>query len=143
MLNKIINNELECQKLGEEIALVLKPGDIISLEGDLGVGKTTMVKGILKKLNYQHGVTSPTFTLVNEYNADYKVIHIDCYRENDLERWKQIGLDEYLYSDNIVIIEWGNLIRKLLPEDCIVIKLEHMKEEQKRKIYSDYEYFSN
>tara|TARA_B110000116_G_scaffold208965_1_gene184480 strand:- start:49 stop:480 length:432 start_codon:yes stop_codon:yes gene_type:complete len=143
MLNKIINNEFECQKLGEEIALLLKPGDIISLEGDLGVGKTTMVKGILKKLNYRHDVTSPTFTLVNEYNADYKVIHIDCYRENDLERWKQIGLDEYLYSDNIVIIEWGNLIRKLLPEDCIVIKLEHMKEEQKRKIYSDYEYFSN
>lgn len=143
MLNKIINNELECQKLGEEIASLLKPGDILSLEGDLGAGKTTMVKGILKKLNYKYDVTSPTFTLINEYKADYKVIHIDCYRENDFERWKQIGLDEYLYSDNIVIIEWGDLIKELLPKDCISIKFKHLKEEKKRKVYSDYEYFSN
>ena len=142
MLNKIINNELECQKLGGEIASLLKPGDIISLEGDLGVGKTTMVKGILKKLNYKYDVTSPTFTLINEYKADYKVIHIDCYRENDLERWRQIGLDEYLYSDNIVIIEWGNLIKDILPNDIIQIKFEHVGK-NKRKITSNYEYFSN
>ena len=142
MLNRIVNNEIECESLGKEIATKLRAGDILLLEGNLGTGKTTMVKGILKKMNYKHDVTSPTFTLINEYNADIKVIHIDCYRENDFKRWKQIGLDEYLYSENIVIIEWGNLIKKILPDDIILIKFEHLKE-GKRKIYSDYEYFSN
>ena len=142
MLNRIVNNELECESLGKEIATKLKAGDIVLLEGNLGTGKTTMVKGILKKMNYKHDVTSPTFTLINEYNADIKVIHIDCYRETDFKRWKQIGLDEYLYSENIVIIEWGNLIKEILPDDIILIKFKHL-EEGKRKIYSDYEYFSN
>jgi len=142
MLEKIVNSESECQILGEKIASQLKEGDIVILEGDLGAGKTTMVKGILKKLNYRYQVTSPTFTLINEYEADIKVIHIDCYRENDIKRWKQIGLDEYLFSNNIVVIEWGNLIKEILPDDIIVIKFENL-EQGKRKIYSEYEYFSH
>ena len=142
MLEKVVNNELECRSLGEKIASRLNVGDIVLLDGDLGAGKTTMVKGILKKLNYKYDVTSPTFTLINEYNADVKVIHIDCYRENDLKRWQQIGIDEYLYSDSIVLIEWGNLIKDILPNDIIIIKFEHLGK-NKRKITSDYEYFSN
>ena len=142
MFEKIVNNEIECQALGKKIATKLKGGDVILLEGELGTGKTTMVKGILKKLNYKYEVTSPTFTLINEYEADVKVIHIDCYRENDFKRWQQIGLDEYLFSDNIVIIEWGNLIKDILPSDIITIKFEHFKK-GKRKIHSEYEHFSN
>ena len=142
MLEKIVNSENECQSLGKKIASKLKEGDIVLLEGDLGAGKTTLVKGILKELNYKYQVTSPTFTLINEYEADIKVIHIDCYRENDIKRWKQIGLDEYLFSNNIVVIEWGNLIKEILPDDIIVIKFESL-EKGKRKIYSEYEYFSH
>ncbi len=142
MLEKIVNSESECKILGEKIASQLKEGDIVILEGDLGAGKTTMVKGFQKKLNYKYQVTSPTFTLINEYEADIKVIHIDCYRENDIKRWKQIGLDEYLFSNNIVVIEWGNLIKEILPDDIIVIKFENL-EQGKRKIYSEYEYFSH
>ncbi len=78
-------------------------------------------------MNYRYQVTSPTFTLINEYEADIKVIHIDCYRENDIKRWKQIGLDEYLFSNNIVVIEWGNLIKEILPDDIIVIKFENFQ----------------
>ena len=100
MLQKIVNSEEECQSLGRNVAYKLKSGDVISLEGDLGTGKTTFVKGILEGLNYKYDVTSPTFTLINEYNADLKVIHIDFYRENDIRRWKEIGIDEYLYSNN-------------------------------------------
>ena len=128
--------------IGKKISSKLKPGDILSLEGELGAGKTTFVKGILKGLNYKHEVTSPTFTLINEYETDVKVIHIDFYRENDTKRWEVIGLNEYLYSDNIIILEWGNLVKDLLPDDMISIFFEHL-ELNKRRIFSNYELFSH
>ena len=142
MLEKIINNEEECELLGIAIANKLNQGDVVSLEGDLGSGKTTFVKGILKGLNYKYNVTSPTFTLINEYNADLKVIHIDFYRENDTQRWKEIGINEYFHSNNLVLIEWGNMIDEILPDNVIRIYFEHITL-NKRKIYSDYEPFSN
>ena len=142
MLKKITNSEEECESLGYSISSKLKAGDVISLEGDLGSGKTTFVKGILKGLNYKYDVTSPTFTLINEYHADLKVIHIDFYRENDTKRWEEIGINEYLYSDNLVIIEWGNMINDILPNNVIPIYFKHI-ELNKRKIYSNYEPFGN
>ena len=140
MLEKIINNEEECELLGIAIANKLNQGDVVSLEGDLGSGKTTFVKGILKGLNYKYDVTSPTFTLINEYNADLKVIHIDFYRENDTQRWKEIGINEYFHSNNLVLIEWGNMIDEILPDNVIRIYFEHITL-NKRKIYSNYESF--
>ena len=142
MIDIIVKTPEECMDIGEKISPKLKPGDILSLEGELGAGKTTFVKGILKGLNYKHDVTSPTFTLINEYEADVKVIHIDFYRENDTKRWEIIGLNEYLYSDNIIILEWGNLVKDLLPDDIISIFFEHL-ELNKRRIFSDYELFSH
>ena len=142
MLQKIINSEKECQLLGYTIANKINPGDVISLEGDLGSGKTTFVKGLLRGLNYQHDVTSPTFTLINEYDADLKVIHIDFYRENHIQRWNEIGINEYLYSNNLVVIEWGNMINDILPNNVIPIYFKHI-ELNKRKIYSNYEPFGN
>ena len=142
MIDIIAKTPEECMDIGEKISSKLKPGDILSLEGELGAGKTTFVKGILKGLNYKHEVTSPTFTLINEYEADVKVIHIDFYRENDTKRWEIIGLNEYLYSDNIVILEWGNLVKDLLPEDIIPIFFKHL-ELNKRRIFSNYELFSH
>ena len=141
-MNEIISTPQDCINLGSKISNKLKPGDIVSLEGNLGAGKTTFVKGILKGLNYKHEVTSPTFTLINEYKTDVKVIHIDFYRENDTKRWEVIGLNEYLYSDNIIILEWGNLVKDLLPDDMISIFFEHLKL-NKRRIFSNYELFSH
>ena len=142
MLNRIINNVTECEVLAEKIAKKIQAGYVISLEGELGTGKTTFIKGILKGFNYNHEVTSPTFTLINEYEADYKVIHIDFYREPNIQRWLQIGIHEYLNSNNIILIEWGNLIPKLLPEETIHIYFKHLKK-NKRRIICDYEPFSN
>jgi tRNA threonylcarbamoyladenosine biosynthesis protein TsaE len=142
MIDIIVKTPEECMDIGEKISPKLKPGDILSLEGELGAGKTTFVKGILKGLNYKYEVTSPTFTLINEYEADVKVIHIDFYRENDIKRWEVIGLNEYLYSDNIIILEWGNLVKDLLPDDIISIFFEHF-ELNKRRIFSNYELFSH
>ena len=106
---------------------------VISLEGDLGAGKTTFVQGLLKGFNYKNDVTSPTFTLINEYNADFKVIHIDFYREPNINRWKHLGLHEFMNNHHIILIEWGNLIPELLPEDTIHIFFEHV-DNNKRKI---------
>ena len=142
MIDIIVKTPEECMNIGEKISSKLKPGNILSLEGELGAGKTTFVKGILKGLNYKYEVTSPTFTLINEYETDVKVIHIDFYRENDTKRWEVIGLNEYLYSDNIIILEWGNLVKDLLPDDMISIFFEHL-ELNKRKIFSNYELFSH
>tara|TARA_B100000676_G_C17573390_1_gene578299 strand:- start:128 stop:553 length:426 start_codon:yes stop_codon:yes gene_type:complete len=113
----ITKNNIETEKLGYNFSRKVSPGDIISLNGNLGSGKTTFVKGVLKGLNYQHEVTSPTYTLINEYNADYKIIHIDCYREPDVNRWLNIGLMDYFSRDNILFIEWPEKIKDVLPND--------------------------
>ena len=127
MLDRIIYNVTECEVLAKKIAKKIQVGYVISLEGELGTGKTTFIKGILKGFNYDQDVTSPTFTLINEYEADYKVIHIDFYREPNIQRWLQIGIHEYLNSNNIILIEWGNLIPKLLPKETIHIYFKHIE----------------
>jgi len=74
----LTENYTETEDLGYKFSSKISPGDVIALNGNLGSGKTTFVKGVLKGLNYKHEVTSPTYTLINEYNADFKIIHIDC-----------------------------------------------------------------
>ena len=123
----------ETISLGENLSYYLETGDVIGLTGDLASGKTTFIKGILKGFNYTQAVTSPTFTLINEYYAKYSVIHMDCYREDDLNRWIEVGFHDYLNSDNIVIIEWADKILSLLPKDFILIEFRH-KGENKREI---------
>ena len=86
---------LDTEKLGIEFSKTVSKGTIVLLNGDLGSGKTTFAKGVLRGLNYAEEVTSPTYTLINEYNADYDVIHIDCYREKNINRWLNIGLIDY------------------------------------------------
>ena len=85
-------------------------------------------------LNYRQDVTSPTFTLVNEYEAKIKVIHMDCYRENNLKRWISLGIQDYFYSDDIKIIEWPEIISPLLPENVISINLK-LRSEFEREIF--------
>ena len=94
----------ETISLGKSLSEFIEAGDIITLEGDLAAGKTTFVKGILMGLNFNDMVTSPTFTLINEYEADQRVIHMDCYREGNLERWINLGIQDYFYSHDIKII---------------------------------------
>ena len=113
----ITKNNVETEQLGYNFSKKISKGDIITLNGNLGSGKTTFVKGVLKGLNYQYEVTSPTYTLINEYNADYNIIHIDCYREKDVNRWLNIGLVDYFLEDNILFIEWSKNIKSILPKD--------------------------
>ena len=121
----------ETIKLGEVFSDHIQKGDVFALIGDMGSGKTTFVKGILKGLNSKHIVTSPTFTLINEYYASYPIIHIDCYREESLERWIKLGINDYLDDENILIIEWADKIKSILPANTIYINFHHKSEEKR------------
>ena len=122
----ITKDYLDTQKLGKLFSKELKYGDIVLLYGDLGSGKTTFVKGILKGYNFNDEVTSPTFSLINEYEANKKVIHIDCYRETNIERWVNIGIEDYFNNSNIVIIEWPEILEKIIPDNAIKVQLKHV-----------------
>ena len=135
-MDKLINNKivtsksfLETEKLGRDFAGHTKPGDVILLYGDLGSGKTTFVKGFLKGLEFSGGVTSPTFSLINEYEASKKVIHIDCYREENLQRWINLGIEDYFNGANIVIVEWPEILSDIIPDNAIKIKIRHIRED--------------
>ena len=111
---------LDTEKLGIEFSKIVSKGTIVLLSGDLGSGKTTFAKGVLKGLNYAEEVTSPTYTLINEYNADYNVIHIDCYREKNINRWLNIGLIDYFTTENILFIEWPENIKDILLSRSVI-----------------------
>jgi|TARA_B100000945_G_C20102969_1_gene466758 tRNA threonylcarbamoyladenosine biosynthesis protein TsaE len=121
----ITNNADETIKLGEQFSNFIELGDVFAFEGELASGKTTFTKGILKGLDFKKPVTSPTFTLVNEYDAKLSIIHIDCYREDEVDRWIHLGISDYFSSQNIVIIEWAERITRLLPQNTIRINFNH------------------
>ena len=117
LFNSSTNSDLETQELGIQFSKFIKNGDVITLNGNLGSGKTTFVKGVLIGLGYKDEVTSPTYTLINEYKARYNIIHLDCYREKDMNRWLNIGLIDYFNDQNILFIEWAENIKNILPDN--------------------------
>ncbi|SKA75418.1 tRNA threonylcarbamoyladenosine biosynthesis protein TsaE [Caloramator quimbayensis] len=126
----------ETYELGIKIGRVLNSGDIISLNGDLGAGKTQLTKGIAKGLEVEDYITSPTFTIVNEYRGRLPLYHFDVYRINDIEELYEIGFDEYIFGNGISIIEWGDMISEILPKDIIKINIKKV-DENIREIHID------
>ena len=103
--------------LGREIGLVAKAGDVIALVGDLGAGKTTLTQGIVEGLGYEQEVTSPTFSLVQEYlGGRLEIFHFDFYRVEEEHELLDLGWDDYLDRQGVVIVEWPNLHSDLLPK---------------------------
>lgn len=141
----IVKNIEELDSLGVQLGKLCSANDIICLIGDLGTGKTHLTKGIAKGLEIEDHITSPTFTIVNEYDGRLKLYHFDVYRVNDPDEIAAIGFDEYIFGDGISIIEWANYIEELIPEESLTInieKLPHMGETY-RKItitYTDSRY---
>jgi tRNA threonylcarbamoyladenosine biosynthesis protein TsaE len=124
-------------KLGIQLGKMLNSGDIICLTGDLGTGKTHITKGIAQGLGIYDNITSPTFTIVNEYESGrLKLNHFDVYRVSDPDEIHAIGFDDYIFSDAVSIIEWANYIEEILPEDLLHIKItkDLNKGEDYRKI---------
>lgn len=120
-----VNNIEETTAIGFKLGTLLKRGDIICLTGDLGTGKTHITKGIAKGLNIDEHITSPTFTIVNEYESGrLKLYHFDVYRVSDPDEIYAIGFDDYIFSDAVSIIEWANYIEEILPKEYIHISIE-------------------
>ena len=105
----------------KKIASILKKEDILILSGDLGAGKTKFVEGILSFFNLDNEISSPTFTIVNEYNTSTPIFHFDVYRLEDSSEFLEIGGEEY-FEKGICLIEWGELIEDILPNEYLRIK---------------------
>lgn len=135
MVRIVLKGLKETEEFGEKLGSILKPGDIISLTGDLGAGKTALTKSIGKGLGVEDYITSPTFTLINEYKGRLNLYHFDVYRlEGPIDLY-DLGFEEYIYSNGVSIIEWGDKIEEILPEERINIQIEKSVELDERIIY--------
>ena len=120
----ITNSPRETILLGENFSRLLKKKDVVAFFGDLAAGKTTLIKGICRGKEIETRVDSPTYTLINEYQGEIPIYHIDCYREENTKGWVEIGIEEYFYGDGITLVEWAEKIQDLLPSEYIQVSIE-------------------
>lgn len=120
------NSDKESKEIAERLALLLKPGDVVTLEGQLGTGKTTFTKGIAQGLGVKEMITSPTFTIVKEYNGRVPLYHMDAYRLEHSE--EDIGFHEYFDGAGLSVVEWAEFIEDFLPSERLNIKISYIDE---------------
>ena len=119
------HSEAETMAHARHFGATLRKGDIVCLLGDLGAGKTHFVKGVAEAFGIPpNTVQSPTYTLINEYSGSTDLYHFDCYRLEHPEEFLEIGGEEYLYGEDVCIIEWPERIETLLPENCLWVEIE-------------------
>lgn len=124
------NSVEETQLVAEKIGRWVQPGMILTLEGDLGAGKTTFTKGFAKGLDIKRNVNSPTFTIIKEYQGRLPLYHMDVYRlENGAE---DMGLDDYLFGEGVCVVEWASMIEDTLPKERLDIKVYREGENDRR-----------
>ncbi|MBW2630990.1 MAG: tRNA (adenosine(37)-N6)-threonylcarbamoyltransferase complex ATPase subunit type 1 TsaE [Deltaproteobacteria bacterium] len=133
--NLISKSSGDTLDIGRIIGENLTGGSVVALTGELGAGKTCLTQGIAKGLGIPEGyyVTSPTFTLINEYPGRISLYHIDVYRLSGSRDLEDMGYEEYFYGDGVVVIEWAEKVDDIIPAEALLIKLEHING-NKRKI---------
>ncbi len=114
----------DTKQLGAALGRKAKKGSIYCLIGDLGVGKTVLTKGVAEGLGINEAITSPTFTIVNEYEGSLPFYHFDVYRIVDPEEMDEIGYEEYFFGQGVCLIEWANLIQDLIPDHALWIEIK-------------------
>ena len=115
----------ETFEIGRKIGQSARPGQVYSLTGDLGVGKTVFTQGVADGLEIYEPICSPTFTIIQEYDSGrFPFYHFDVYRIGDIEEMEEIGYDDYFFGKGICLIEWANLIQEILPENLIEVTIE-------------------
>ena len=129
----VLKGYKETEKFGIDFASSLKAGSVVALIGPLGAGKTTLAKAIAKGLGVTETLTSPTFTIVQEYESGrLPLYHFDVYRVSDADELFEMGFEEYLHKGGVCLIEWADLIEDMLPEKTVTIKLDYGDEENER-----------
>ncbi len=123
----------ETKKLGKEISKLVKPGDLLAFYGELGAGKTCFIQGISEGLEVKDYVTSPSFTIINEYQGKFPIYHFDVFRVSNIEEIIELGYEEYFYGEGLTVIEWAEKIENLLPKDHLKIEIK-FKTNYERKI---------
>ena len=129
MTEYIMRSEADTAEFGKKLADELKEGDVLGLIGDLGTGKTTLTKYIAEGLGITETITSPTFTIVNEYHSGrLPLFHFDAYRLEAAGDAFEVGMEEYFDRGGISIIEWADMVAEVLPEDAKLILMEYGEE---------------
>lgn len=131
MYKKIINNKNEMKDFGYRLAEILKNGDVLSLVGGMGAGKTTLTQFIGEGLDIKEYITSPTFSIVQSYQGKKEVNHIDLYRIEDARELESIDMDQYLYPEGITIIEWASRAPEYMPRNKMDIFIDSIDEEKR------------
>ena len=115
----------ETRNIGKIIGQQLQAGDVVCLTGDLGVGKTVLVQGVAEGLGIEEDICSPTFTLIQEYyEGRLPLYHFDVYRISNYSDMDELGYEEYFYGNGVCLVEWGDLVSELFPENTIYITIE-------------------
>ena len=125
MVKIYLENEEQTRDIGFKLGRLLTSKSVICLIGDLGAGKTTMTQSLAKSLEVDDYITSPTFTIVNEYEGKMPLYHFDVYRIGSSDEMYDIGFDEYINGDGVCIIEWANLIEDILPDEYLYIEMNY------------------
>jgi len=129
----ISTSEQETLNLAEKIAKLIEPGNVISISGELGTGKTCFVKGLAKGLGISQIITSPSFIILKIYHNKIPLYHFDVYRLDKLFQLEDIGFNQFQYGDGVTVIEWGNKMKELLSFDHLQVNFYYY-ENKKRKI---------
>ncbi len=128
-------SETDTRELGRSLATVLAAGDLISLTGDLGAGKTRFAQGVAAGLGVAEPVTSPTFTIMRLYEGRLPFFHFDVYRLQGAAELVPLGYEEYFYGDGVTIVEWGDKVREALPEDYLRLEMHRDPDEPNRRLF--------
>ena len=131
----VTNSPAETEALGQRLAERLQPGDVIAYTGDLGAGKTAFTRGLARGLGITERITSPTFTIVNEYQGGrLPLFHFDMYRLGSSDELYEIGWEDYLARGGVCAVEWSEIVADALEEDCIRVDIRQCDTENQRKI---------
>jgi tRNA threonylcarbamoyladenosine biosynthesis protein TsaE len=119
-----VSKEEDTIRVGEILGGLLEPGSIVALTGQLGAGKTVLVKGIARGLKVEEEPNSPTFVIMNAYEGRIPLYHFDLYRISGIDELEGIGYEDYLFGDGVSVIEWADLVKEILPEETIKIEIK-------------------
>ena len=130
MIKYSSHNERETENIGESLAALLQAGDVVAYLGDLGAGKTAFTRGLARGLGYEGRVTSPTFTIVNEYEGRLPIFHFDMYRLEDEDELFDIGWEDYLNRGGVCAVEWSERFPGALPPGSVTVTISRCPENE-------------